>query len=114
MSATIACAFFGGQILVRERKVDVLGHGEIVEQVIALEDHADALAGEVGALFAVELVRRRFAEPVLAEPAVIEQARARSERRLPCAGWSHDGDELAFSMVRPMRRNTQVSVWPVL
>ena len=68
-----AGAVFGGHVLVGERQVDVFGNGEIVEQVIALEDHADALTREVGALLAVQLVRGRFAKPVLAQPAVVEQ-----------------------------------------
>ena len=69
-----ALAFFLGQVLVGERQVDVLGDGEVVEEVIALEDHADALAGEVGALLAIERVGGRFAEPVFAEPAVVEKS----------------------------------------
>ena len=85
-----------GQVLVGERQVDVLGDGKIVEQVITLEDHADALAGKVGALLAVELVHRRLAEPVLAQPAVVEQREHVQQRRLPCSRWSHDGDEFAF------------------
>jgi hypothetical protein len=41
-----------GNILIGEREVDVLGYGEVVEQVIALEDHADVAPREVRALLA--------------------------------------------------------------
>ena len=66
-------ALVGGKVLVTQWQIDVFGHGQIVQQVIALEDHADALAGQVGALLAIELVHRRFAKPVLALPPVVEQ-----------------------------------------
>ena len=65
--------------------------------MIALEDHADALAGQVGALLAVELVRGRFAEPVFAQPAIVEQGKHIEQRRLPCSRRAHDGDKLAFA-----------------
>src|SRR5580658_6110216 len=87
---------FGGQVLVTEGQVDVLGDGEVVEKVIALEDHADALARQVGALFAVEFVSRGLAEPVLSEPAVVKQRKDVEERGFSRAGGSHYGDEFAF------------------
>ena len=101
MSATMPCALFGGQVLVGERQVDILGDGEIVEQVIALEDHADALTGEIGALLAIELVGGRLAEPVLAQPAVVEQGEHVEQRRLPRPGWAHDGDVLPSLIGNP-------------
>jgi hypothetical protein len=106
--------FFGGQVLVRERQVDVLGDGQVVQQVIALEDHADALAGEVGALLAIELVHRRFAEPVLALPAVVEQRENVEQRRLPAPDGPITVTNSPSRIVIPMRRSTQVSVGPVL
>jgi len=106
--------FFAGKFFVRERQVDILGNGQIVEQVIALEDHADALAGEVRALFAIERVHRRFAEPVFAKPAVVEQRKHIQQRRLPCPEGPITVTNSPSRIVRPMRRNTQVSVCPVL
>ena len=91
------CAIFRGHVLVRERKIDVLGDGKIVEQMVALEDHADALAGEVRALLAIERVDRRGSKPVLAEPTVVEQGEHVEKRRLPCPGRTHHGDKFAFT-----------------
>ena len=50
-----------------------LGDGQIVEQVITLEDHADPLPCQVGSLLAVQRVDGSFAKPVFAQPAVIKQ-----------------------------------------
>ena len=48
-----ALALGARHVLVGEREVDVLLHGQIVEQVIALEDHADVPLGQLGALLAI-------------------------------------------------------------
>ena len=69
--------------------------------MIALEDHADALAGQVGALLAIELVHRRLAEPVLAQPSVVEQGQHIEQRRLPCPRRTHDGDKFALANGEP-------------
>ncbi len=76
------CRFPGRHILVGKREVDILGDGEVVEQVVALEDHANALSGKVGSLLAVERVNGRFAKPVLALPAIVEQSQNIKQRRL--------------------------------
>ena len=65
-------ALGAGDVLVGERQVDVLGDGQVVEQVVALEDHADTASGEVGALFAVEGMDGRVVEEELAAPCVVE------------------------------------------
>src|SRR5450432_3407840 len=70
----------GRQVLVGKGQVDVLGNGEVVEQVVALKDHADAGAGEVGALLAVERVHGGLAKPVFAQPAVVEQRQCVQQR----------------------------------
>src|SRR5437667_120100 len=62
-----------GNVFVRKRQVDVLAYGEIVEQMIALENHADVLLRELGTLFALHFVDSLFAKPIFAVPGVIEQ-----------------------------------------
>ena len=96
-----AGALLGGQILVGERQIDVLGHGEVVEQVVALEDHADALAGEFGALLAVERVHRR--SPNQYSPSQLSSSKCQhiQQRRFPCSGWAHHGDKLALANGEP-------------
>ena len=91
------CAFLGGHVLVGKRQVDVLGDGEVVEQVVALEDHADALSRKVGALLAVQRVSGRLAKPVLALPAIVEQSQNIEQRRLSRSRRAHDGEEFAFA-----------------
>ncbi len=43
-------------VFVGEGQIDVFGYGEIVEKMVALEDHADAAARQVSALLAMERV----------------------------------------------------------
>ena len=52
--------------------------------MVALKDHADALACEIGALLAIELVRGGLVKPVFAEPTVVEKSEDIQQRRLPC------------------------------
>ncbi len=45
-------------VFVRQRKVDVLLHSQVVKQVIALEDHADLALGQLGAVLSLHQVDR--------------------------------------------------------
>ena len=109
-----ALAFFSGQVFVGERQVDVLGDSEIVKQVIALEDHADALAGKIGALLAVE--RWAGVSPNQYSPSQPSSSRAStlSSDDFPAPDGPITVTNSLSLMVSPMRRSTQVSVWPVL
>ena len=82
-------------VLVAQRQIDVLGNCELVEQVIALEDHPHASLRQLRPLFAAHGVYRVAVEVVLAQPLVVEQSDGVQQRRLPCTGWSHQCDELA-------------------
>ena len=84
-----------GDVFVGERQVDVLGDGEVVEQVIALKDHADVAAGEVGAALAGEGLDGGAVEGELAGPGVVEHGKDVEEGGFSCAGRAGDGDELA-------------------
>src|SRR5207253_11276255 len=63
----VACNVF-----VREWQVDVLLHGQIVEQVIALKNHTDIFLRQFPPSFSFQVVRSLIAEPVLARPLVVE------------------------------------------
>src|SRR6266403_5319389 len=52
-----ALALMACNVFVREWQIDVLLHGEIVEQVITLKNHADILLGQLPAPFAFQIVR---------------------------------------------------------
>jgi len=49
-----ATAILRREVLVRQGKIDIFSDGEIVEQVVTLEHHANALACEVSSLLAIE------------------------------------------------------------
>ena len=109
-----AGAFLGRKVLVGERQVDILRDSKIVQQVIALEHHADALPREVGALFAVQPVDRGVAEPVLPDQLSSSRASTFSSDDFPAPDGPIMVTNSPSRMVIPMRRSTQVSVWPVL
>ena len=60
-------------VLVRQRQIDVLLHRQVVQQVIALEDHADFALGQLGAVFALHQVDGLLAKPILPRPLIVEQ-----------------------------------------
>ena len=99
VSATRLCRWLARNVLIRKRQIDVLLHGEVVEQVVALEDHADILLRQFSPLLALQVVNALFAKPVLALPLVVEKSQHVEERGLPCSRWSHHSDELAFANV---------------
>src|SRR5688572_18548906 len=80
---------------VGERDVEVFGDGEVVDEMILLEDEADMRLVESHALLRVHPMHRLAGEPVFAAPAVIQHAEHCQQRRLSGARGSHDGDELA-------------------
>ena len=88
-------ALRAGQVLVGQGEVDVFGYGEVVEEVVSLEDYANFAAGEVGALLAVEGVDWVGVEVELAAPLIVEHGEDVEEGGLAGAGGAHDGEELA-------------------
>ena len=65
-------------VFIRKRQVDVFLNGEVVEQVIALEDHSDILLRQFAPLLAFQLVDGLLAEPVFARPTGHREAPAHS------------------------------------
>ena len=80
---------------VRQRDVEVLGDGEIVDQVVLLEDEADVLLVQRDALLVAHRVHRVAEEEELARPRAVEHAEDREQRRLAGARRAHDRHELA-------------------
>ena len=76
-----------------QREADVLLGGEVGHQVEALEDEADPLAAQPGAVVLVPVgdVLAVDEDPAVGRP--LEAGRAVEERRLAGAGRAHDGGE---------------------
>src|SRR5579859_157417 len=66
-------SLLAGNIFIRERQIDIFLHSEIVEQVIALEDHADVAFGHLAALLALHGVDGFVAKPIFALPSIVKQ-----------------------------------------
>ncbi len=75
--------------------LDVLGDGEVVDQVEALEHEADLVAAQAGEL-GLGVLGHVLAEEVVASGGgPIEQAQDVEQGRLAASGRAHDGHELA-------------------
>src|SRR5262245_37540584 len=83
-------------VAIGERHLEVLGHGEVVEEVIALEDEADVPLAHLQPILGLQLVDLLGQEVVLARPRVIVHAEHVEERRFPRSRRTHDRDEVAF------------------
>ena len=68
-------------VFVGKREINVFLHGEVIEQVVALEDHSDILLRQFGCAVCVSVVHGLFAEPILALPLVVEQREHVKQRR---------------------------------
>src|SRR5262245_45192337 len=90
-----ALPILAAHIAIRERDFQVLVHGQVVEQVIALEHEADVLLVELGSLLRIQAVDRLVHEVVLARPGAVVHAEDVQQRGLAGPRRSHDRDELA-------------------
>src|ERR1051326_6286526 len=88
---------FARDIFVGKGQVDVFLHGKVVEEMIALEDHADVAFGNFAALLALHGMDGFLSKPVFTFPTVIEQGEDIQQGRLAGAGRSHNSDEFAFA-----------------
>ena len=94
-SQTRLARSFLRDIFVGERDFEVFVDGEIVDEVVGLEDEADVVFVEFVALLVVEFVNGLIEEIVFAGPGTIEHADDAEEGGLPCPGRTHEGDEFA-------------------
>src|SRR5580765_4794373 len=68
-----ALALVARNVFVGKRQVDIFLHGEIVEQMVALENHSDVAFGKFRAFLAFHSVDCSLAEPVFTVPSVIKE-----------------------------------------
>jgi hypothetical protein len=90
-----ALALFARNIFVGKRKLEIFEYGEIVDEVIALEDETDIGFVEFVAIFDAEFVDGFAIEKIFAGPGAIEHAENAEQRGFACAAGAHDGDEFA-------------------
>ena len=88
-------ALGGGDALVEQRDLDVLGDRQLGDEVEGLEDEADLLAAHAGELVVAELLDRLAVELVAARGRPVEAAEEVHERRLARTRRTHDRDVLA-------------------
>jgi len=60
--------------LCRRAAVDILAHGEVVEQVITLKDHANVAPWLNRPVLSLHRVRGLIAKPVFSLPLIVEQS----------------------------------------
>jgi len=88
----LACRHAGA---IGQRQLDVLVDGEVADQVEALEDEADLLVADAGAVTEVQVGDLFRVEGVAAVSGSVEQADDREQRRLAAAGGAGHGNVLA-------------------
>ena len=79
-----------------KRDVEVLVNGQIVEQMVVLENETDLLVPKRGAFLWLQGVNRDVVEEIFAAPGVIVHSEDVEQRRFARAGRPHDGNEVAF------------------
>ena len=77
------------------RETEILGDGQVVDQMVLLKDETDVLLVQRHTLLVAHRVNRVAEEEELARPRAVEHAENREERRLAGARRAHDRDELA-------------------
>ena len=87
----------GRRALVEERRLDVLRHRELRDQVEGLEHEADRAVAQAGELVVAEPLDAPPVEEVLAPGRAVEAAEDREQRRLARARGAHDRELLALA-----------------
>jgi len=85
----------GSHAAVGQRKLDVFKHGQVADQVEALEDEPDLAIPRPGSGRGVEVRDLTAVERVRSFRWGVEQSEDGQQRRLPAARWAGDGNELA-------------------
>src|SRR5207302_2668881 len=76
---------------IREWNIEVLVNGQIVQQMILLENESDLLVSQTGALFRFQMMHRGLIEKIFAGPPVIVHAENVQKRRFARARGAHHG-----------------------
>src|SRR5947207_7151407 len=87
--------FGGWKRSVRQRQLDILINGEVVDQIEGLKDEADAAASDPRPLRRGERGHRAAVEKVLTAGGRVEEAEDGEQGRFAAAGRTLDRDELA-------------------
>ena len=88
-------AFGSRHTEVLQRQLDVLLHGEFVDEVERLEDETDLSAPSESALALFQMAHFHAVQPVAALRGIVQQTEDVQQRRFAAARRTHDGDELA-------------------
>src|SRR5665213_1614219 len=91
-----ALALFLGDVAIRERNLQVLVNGEVIEEVVILEDEPDIFLLEFKTPFFVELVDRLVSELIFTAPRGIVQAQDVQQGGFAGSGRPHDGKKVTF------------------
>src|SRR5258708_13566942 len=83
-------------ILIRKRQINIYLNREIVEQMVAVENHAHIPLRQFGPLLALQMMNRFLAKPVLTGPLVVQKREHVKQRRLPCSRRSHHGNKFSL------------------
>jgi len=85
-AARPALALIGRHAAIGEGQLDVLAHGQLADQIEALEDEPDLTIADARALDGRQRVHRTVVEPVLPAGGRVEQAEDGEQRRLAAPG----------------------------
>src|SRR5262249_9656566 len=91
-----ALAILAADIPIRQRDFQVLVHGQVVEEVVALKHEADVLLVQLRALLRIEAMNGLVHEVVLAGPRAVVHPEDMEQGRLARPRRPHDRNELAF------------------
>src|SRR5258708_31738996 len=87
-------------VFIGERDFEIFEDGEIVDQVIALENEADVGLVQLVAFLDIEFVDRLIVKVVFAAPRAVEHADDAEQSGFSRAGRAHEGDEFALLNVQ--------------
>src|SRR5262245_4542639 len=87
-------------ITVRQRNVEVLVYGQVVDQMIALKHKADVLLVQFHPLLRLHLMNGTVEKIEFAGPGAVEHTQDAQQRRFSRAGRTHDGNEFALLDLR--------------
>src|SRR5438067_553251 len=85
---------------IRQRYIEVLVNGEVIEQMILLEHEADLLVPQCGAFLRFQMMNRGFAQKIFTAPAVVVHSKNMQQRGFACARRPHYRDKVALLNVQ--------------
>ncbi len=89
-------AIIGLHVAVRQRHREILGDGEVVDEVILLEHEPHVLFAQGDAVLVLQFVDVVLEQAILSRPVAVEHSQHREQRGLPRPRRSHDRHEIAL------------------